>query len=588
MSPLAETVTRAVRAGLGGARSHRPQDRRSRGPHLFPVLTGGMLTAPILAGLAGTLVPSFGHLPAIGAVGPTLAPWRDLFADPAFPQAAVLSLTTGLAATLISFFLAIAIVCTAQVSGRLVRVQRVLGPLIALPHAALAVGLMFLLAPSGWLARLVSPWLTGWVMPPDLLIVNDPAGVALVLALVLKETPFLVLMMLAALSQIPSDRYVAIARSQGYRPATGWLKTVFPQIYPRIRLPLFAVVAFSLTVVDMAVVLGPTTPPTLAVLVVRWFSGADLSTRLTGAAGALTLCLMVAGVLVAWIMTERLARRSLTGMLSSGSRSVGAAATIAVGHGAGVWVVAMSGLAGLGLLVWSLAERWRYPDALPSAWRFSGWAETWPSLAGPALTTVIVAVSAAVIAIVLAVGCLETERRHGLKPGPGILWLVYAPLIVPQIGFLFGIQVLTAALGVTGTLAALVWVHVIFVLPYVFLTLAESWRRIDERYDRTAAALGAGPLRRLITITLPLMFRPLATAAAIGVAVSAALYLPTVFIGAGRLPTLATETVGMAAGGDRRLMALYAFVLMVVPWLAFSVALALPRIVYRNRKGMGG
>lgn len=589
---LTDAVTRAVQTSLGGARwrwrrSRRPADR-SRGPHLFPVLTGGMLTVPILAGLAGTLLPSVGHLPAIGAIGPTLDPWRALFSDPAFPRAALLSLTTGLIASVLSLALAVAIVCAAQISGRLTAVQRLLGPLISLPHAALAVGLLFLLAPSGWLARLVSPGLTGWVMPPDVLIVNDPAGIALIVALILKETPFLVLMMVAALHQIPSQRYVTIARSHGYRPATAWLKTVFPQIYPRIRLPLFAVVAFSITVVDVALILGPSTPPTLGVLVVRWFSGPDLSTRLVGAAGALTLCMMVAGVLMAWVLAEGLVRRFMTGFLSSGGRSIGGRAVPGAGGVAGLAVVALSGLSGLGLLVWSLAQRWRYPEALPSEWRLSGWLTALPSLAGPALTTVTVAVAAALIAIVLTVGCLETERRHGLKPGPAILWLIYAPLIVPQIGFLFGIQVLSAAMGVTGTLLALIWVHLVFVLPYVFLTLAESWRRLDTRYDRCAAALGAGPVRRLVTITLPLMLRPLVTAAAIGVAVSVALYLPTVFIGAGRLPTLATETVGMAAGGDRRLIAIYAFVLMLLPWIAFSVALAIPRIAYRNRKGMAG
>ena len=48
--------------------------------------------------------------------------------------------------------------------------------LLAVPHLASAIGTAFLLAPSGWLARLASPWLTGWERPPDLLTVNDPSA----------------------------------------------------------------------------------------------------------------------------------------------------------------------------------------------------------------------------------------------------------------------------------------------------------------------------------------------------------------------------------------------------------------------------
>ena len=49
----------------------------------------------------------------------------------------------------------------------------------------LAIGLAFLAAPSGWLARLTSPWLTGWRYPPDIATVGDPWGLALIAGFVL-------------------------------------------------------------------------------------------------------------------------------------------------------------------------------------------------------------------------------------------------------------------------------------------------------------------------------------------------------------------------------------------------------------------
>ena len=41
---------------------------------------------------------------------------------------------------------------------------------------ALAVGLAFLIAPSGWLVRVIAPWPTGWHTPPDVPLVQDPLG----------------------------------------------------------------------------------------------------------------------------------------------------------------------------------------------------------------------------------------------------------------------------------------------------------------------------------------------------------------------------------------------------------------------------
>src|SRR3546814_1071986 len=80
-----------------------------------------------------------------------------------------------------------------------------MAPMVAVPHAAVALGLAFLIAPSGWLVRLVSPWATGWELPPDVATVQDPNALALALGLIVKELPFLLLMTLAALGQVRAD-----------------------------------------------------------------------------------------------------------------------------------------------------------------------------------------------------------------------------------------------------------------------------------------------------------------------------------------------------------------------------------------------
>ena len=75
----------------------------------------------------------------------------------------------------------------------------------------------------------------------------------------------------------------------------------------------------------------------------------------------------------------------------------------------------------------------------------------------------------------------------------------------------------------------------------------------------------------------PLLKRALASAWAVGFAVSVAQYLPTLFVGAGRWATVTTEAVTLASGGQRSLMSAYAALQMVLPWIAFGVASGLGR-----------
>ena len=164
-------------------------------------LTLGLLLLPIAFGTLGTLLPAFGYLPALGGERLSLEPFQALFATPGLVPAALLSLVTGLVATIVS--LGITLVFIAGFAGTpvLSRIQHLLSPLLAVPHAAAAFGLAFLIAPSGFLIRLVAP-VFGIDRPPDILIPHDPWGLTMIAGLVIKETPFLFLVTLAALPQV--------------------------------------------------------------------------------------------------------------------------------------------------------------------------------------------------------------------------------------------------------------------------------------------------------------------------------------------------------------------------------------------------
>ncbi|MCB1706962.1 MAG: hypothetical protein KDI17_19030, partial [Halioglobus sp.] len=61
---------------------------------------------------------------------------------------------------------------------------------------------------------------------------------------------------------------------------------------------------------------------------------------------------------------------------------------------------------------------------------------------------------------------------------------------------------------------------------------------------------------------------------------------PTVLIGAGRWPTLTTEAVALASGGDRRVIGVYAFLQMFLPFAGFAIAALVPAAMFANRRAM--
>ena len=83
-----------------------------------------------------------------------------------------------------------------------------------------------------------------------------------------------------------------------------------------------------------------------------------------------------------------------------------------------------------------------------------------------------------------------------------------------------------------------------------------------------------------------MLLRPALVALAVGFAISVGLYLPTVFAGGGRFATLTTEAVSLAAGADRRVIGVYALLQLLLPFIGFSLALAVPAWLYRDRRAL--
>ncbi len=542
-----------------------------------------MIGLPILAGLAGTVGPAFGLLPALGGNHLTLSHFAELAAQPHLLRSVLISFATAIVTTGLS--LAIVMLFTAGYAGTRIfsRIQHLVSPLLAIPHAAAAFGLVFLVAPSGLAMRLVSPGLTGYVSTPDWLVPQDPLGLTMMAGLIVKEMPFLFLVTLAALPQVPLLQARHLSASLGYGRIRGFLISVWPLLYRQIRLPVFAVLAYASSVVDVAMILGPALPAPLAVRITEWMADSDLRMRFLASAGALLQLGLTVVAMVTWLAFEQigsvlLRRMSGSGVRKADDRLLRRSACAAMALSAGLVFLGLATL-----LVWSIAGLWPFPALLPDSFTLQPWLRALPQ-AGTAITTTIsLASSSAAIALLLAIGLLW---QGGHRDGGALRSVLYLPLIVPQLCFVFGLQILSVSLGFAASFPLLLIVHLIFVLPYVVLSLSQPWQALDRRYETLATGLGKSPLQILLQIRLPMLTRACLTAFAVGFAVSAGLYLPTLLIGAGRIVTITTEAVALSSGGDRRAIGVYALLQTLVPFGGFLIASLVPHLLFRDRRAM--
>ena len=429
------------------------------------------------------------YLPILPAGTMLLAPafsltnWQRLLNDPQLPQAAVATLVSTLIATLGALFIALLLVSLLWPGKRWRRLTTRLPWLLAIPHVAFATGALLLFAEGGLFYQVCT------VCSPPF----DRYGAGLGLTLAVKESAFVLWAIYAVLPEKRLAQQKIVLHTLGYGrfQTLSWL--ILPAIAPVLGAVMLAVLAWSLSVVDVAIVLGPGNPPTLAVLPERALSG----------------FLPACGVLYAAVLLM-LAQRDDVGPVGS-SLSFGL----------------LSSLTGL------------------------------------------------------VVGLLWLEWG----PQRGTLW-VWLPLALPALPLVTGQYAIALHLGIDGHYAAVLWSHLLWVLPWMLLVLQPAWRRIDPRLILTARTLGWRRTKIFLLLKCPLLVRPALLAFATGFSVSMAQYMPTLWLGAGRFATLTTETVALSSGGSIPILANRALGLLLVTGTVFGLAALLSRLVGRYRQGL--
>jgi len=549
-----------------------------------------LLCIPVLAGLVGVIFPALGYFPAIGANSFSLDVFRTLFALDDIWHMVWLSLFTGVGSTLLAMAGAFLLLATFYQSSWLEKVQGLLSPFLVFPHAAAAIALLFVLSPSGIFARLMV--LGGDDAPPaagSSFFPYDEFGFSVLLALSLKELPFIILMALSVMSQPLIKKkllgYVNVGASLGYSPTASFFKLVAPSIFTQIKLPILAVLVFATSNVEIPLILGSNNPSTLAVAIMHWFNHIDLSMRLL-ASGAAVLQVAVSGVaLLLFFAVEHFLMYLGKQSLMKGRRHGADALVRGIGYGiVSLYVILISTVI-YAVVMYSIAKHWSFPALLPEGVTFLHWGTALEALATPLVNSLLLGMLVSTSAMLLVLFTLESEQ---LKPAArhansAFSISLFLPLLVPGVAFLYGLVwfqqlVLQNAVWFHTYIA-----HMVYVVPYVFLSMAVAYRKFDNRYAMVAQSLGKTPWQVFYRIKLPLMLNAILVAWALGLAISFSQYLPTLLASGGTIATITTEAVASVSGSSTRLTAVYVIIQGAMPLIGFVIAWYLPGVLMKNR-----
>ncbi|WP_458682020.1 ABC transporter permease [Prescottella equi] len=154
---------------------------------------------------------------------------------------------------------------------------------------------------------------------------------------------------------------------------------------------------------------------------------------------------------------------------------------------------------------------------------------------------------------------------------------VALPSVAIGLGLLIAFNERPLLLG--GTKWIVILAHAVLVLAFAFSAVSAALERLDPAYRQAAESLGAGPVRVLLRITLPLLVPALGAAAGLSVALSMGELGATIMVHPATWKTLPVAIFGLTDRGQVFQAAANTTLLLLVTLVALLV---LGRI--RNRR----
>lgn len=226
------------------------------------------------------------------------------------------------------------------------------------------------------------------------------------------------------------------------------------------------------------------------------------------------------------------------------------------------------------LLIWTMTERWAWPDILPQVFSLRALREISGRggvLVRLFLSSILISFAAALLSVVT--GAL-TARALVLYDFPFrnlIYFMTILPFMVPAAVFAMGVQIIFIKMGFNNTIAGVVLAHLICSLPYAVRLIMDGTEALGSRLEEQARVLGASEIQAFFQVTLPLLVPVILSAFSMSYIVSFSQYFLTLLIGGGQVKTFTIVMVPYLQGGDRNIACAYSAVFLGITLVIFGL-----------------
>ncbi len=300
--------------------SHLPQNTSARTRTSPGFAAIARMIAPALAvvvvlfggGLALGLIQGLGHLPAAGLKSLSFKHFLNVVADPDFARSLMLTLYVALVSTAVAAAISLAMAMVLlSLSEKSRLIHFIFQIPLTVPHLVIAVAMVFMLAPTGLLSRVIVKLGLIDSSAAFPLLINDRWGIGIILAYVWKEIPFITLMILSVLRRrgvelLEVGRTLKADRWQRFRYIT------LPVIAPSLGAACLIVFAYTFGAFEVPFLLGQTYPMMLPVWAYKNYSDVDLLARPEGIATGLIIAgIIVVAIVFSQLLTQTARRRGV-------------------------------------------------------------------------------------------------------------------------------------------------------------------------------------------------------------------------------------------------------------------------------------
>ncbi|WP_235963179.1 ABC transporter permease [Marinomonas colpomeniae] len=218
------------------------------------------------------------------------------------------------------------------------------------------------------------------------------------------------------------------------------------------------------------------------------------------------------------------------------------------------------------LLLWTVAETWYFPHALPSQWGFKYWQQVfnpYSDVSGSLLTSLLIAILTVCVCLLVSIpaGYALSKRSMPFRVFWMILFLI--PQAFPNLTVYMNIARLFYEFNLNGTLLGVVMVHSVHGLMFSIWICVAAFSATDPMLENASRNLGAGPLYTFFHIVLPQAAPGIIASCIFVFLESLDEFTGTFFVGAPDISTLPLLLYTASMEGNYQIASITALILLV-------------------------